>query len=142
MKLIGKYYKDFIMRGFVAMGFGPIVLAIIYGILGALGVIGVVSVGEMVLGILTITALAFLAGGITVVYQIEELPLSKAITAHGLILYIAYAVFYLTNNWLAEGLVPFLIFTAIFIVGYALVWLIIYFITKRGTDRLNKSIKS
>lgn len=142
MKLIGKYYKDFIMRGFVAMGFGPIVLAIIYGILGVLGVLDVVFVGEMVLGILTITALAFLVGGITVVYQIEELPLSKAITAHGLILYIAYAVVYLTNNWLAEGLVPFLIFTAIFIVGYALVWLIIYFITKRGTDRLNKSIKN
>jgi len=141
MKLIGKYYKDFIKRGFVAMGFGPIVLAIIYGILGALGVAVVVSVGEMALGILTISALAFLVGGITVVYQIEELSLSTAITAHGLILYIAYAVVYLTNNWLAEGYVPFLIFTAIFIVGYALVWLIVYFITKNKTDKINKTLK-
>lgn len=142
MKIIRKYYKDFIIRGLVAMGFGPIVLAIIYGILGAFGVAEMVSVGEMTLGILTITALAFLAGGITIVYQIEELALSKAITAHGIILYLAYAVVYLTNKWLDAGIIPFLVFTVIFVVGYLLVWLIIYFITKHNTDRINKNLKS
>ena len=142
MKMIGKYYKQFILRGIVAMGFGPIVLAIIYAILGAVGVAEFVSVGEMTLGILTITALAFLAGGITIVYQIEELALSKAITAHGIILYLAYAVVYLFNNWLAEGIIPFIIFTIVFVVGYLLVWLIIYFITKRGTDNINKRLKN
>ena len=142
MKMIGKYYKQFILRGILAMGFGPIVLAIIYAILGAVGVAEFVSVGEMTLGILTITALAFLAGGITIVYQIEELALSKAITAHGIILYLAYAVVYLFNNWLAEGIIPFIIFTIVFVVGYLLVWLIIYFITKRGTDNINKRLKN
>ena len=142
MKLIGKYCKQFFLRGLVAMGFGPIVLAIIYEILNLSNVINVIPIGDMVLGILTITTLAFFAGGITIVYQIEEIPLSKAITAHGLILYLAYAVVYLTNNWLAKGIIPFLIFTAIFVVGYALVWLIIYFITKKSTDKINKSIKN
>ena len=33
MKIIGKYWKHFLLRGLVAMGFGPIVLAIIYVIL-------------------------------------------------------------------------------------------------------------
>lgn len=141
MKIVGKYYKDFIMRGLVAMGFGPIVLAIVYGILGAVGVVESVSVAEMVLGVFTITALAFFAGGITVVYQIEEIGLSKAITAHGIILYLAYAVVYLTNTWLAEGIVPFLIFTAIFVVGYFFVWVIIYLITKRNADKINKKLK-
>ena len=142
MKIIGKYYKQFILRGLVAMGFGPIVLAIIYGILGVTGVIDSVAVGEMVLGVLTITALAFLTGAITVVYQIEEIGLSKAITAHGIILYLAYAVVYLTNKWLAEGIIPFLVFTAIFVVGYAIVWVVVYFITKKNTDRINKKLKS
>ena len=141
MKLIRKYYKDFIMRGLVAMGFGPIVLAIVNGILGAFGVVQSVSIYEMVLGVITMTVLAFLAGGITIVYQIEELGLSKAITAHGIILYLAYAVVYIANKWLEEGIIPFVIFTTIFVVGYVLVWLIVYFITKRGTDKLNKSIK-
>ncbi len=142
MKIIGKYYKQFILRGLVAMGFGPIVLAMIYGILGAVGVVESLPVSEFVFGVLTMVALAFLAGGITIVYQIEELGLSKAITAHGVILYFAYAVVYVTNNWLADGIIPFLVFTGIFVIGYLLVWLIIYFITKKSTDKINKNLKS
>ena len=142
MKNGRKYFKDFILRGLVAMGFGPIVFAIIYGILGVCDLVNVVLVREMTLGILTITGLAFLAGGITVVYQIEELALSKAITAHGLILYLAYAVVYLTNSWLEEGIIPFVVFTVIFVIGYLLVWLVIYFVTKKGTDEVNKKLKS
>lgn len=142
MKLIGKYYKDFILRGLIAMGFGPIVLAIVYMILGFTGIVETVSFREMTFGILTITLLAFLCGGMTAVYQIEELPLSKAITLHGIILYIGYAVVYLTNGWLKDGWIPFLVFTGIFVVGYALVWLIIFFVTKRNTDNINKNIKN
>ena len=141
MKLIGKYYKNFVLRGLVAMGFGPIILAIVYGILFLSGVAGVIYVDKMVLEVLTITALAFFAGGITIVYQIEELTLSKAITAHGIILYLCYAVVYLTNNWLEEGTIPFIVFTVIFVVGYALVWLIIYLITKNKIDKINKNLK-
>ena len=142
MKIIRKYYKDFVLRGLVGMGFGPIVLSIVYGILGAVDVLESVSTGDMALGVLTITALAFLAGGITVVFQIEEIGLSMAITAHGAILYLAYAVVYITNNWLKDGIIPFLIFTAIFVIGYALVWIVIYYITKRSTDKINKNMKS
>ena len=142
MKIIRKYYKDFVLRGLVGMGFGPIVLAIVYGILGVVDVVESVSTGEMALGVLTITALAFLAGGITVVFQIEEIGLSMAITAHGVILYLAYAVVYITNNWLKDGIIPFLIFTSIFVIGYALVWIVIYCITKRSTDEINKNMKS
>ena len=142
MKIIKKYYKDFILKGLVSMGFGPIVLAIVYGILDATGVVNNISVAEMVVGILTISLLAFLSGGITVVYQIEELALLKAITAHGIILYIAYAVVYLTNNWLKEGITSFLIFTAIFVVGFVLTWIIIYFISRSNTKRVNSALKN
>ena len=142
MKILKKYFKDFLLRGLVSMGFGPIVLSIIYGILGLCGVVDKLAINDVVLGFLSITALAFLCGGITVVYQIEEIGISKAITLHGIALYVAYAVVYITNNWLKDGLTPFLIFTVIFVVGYALVWLVIYLITKRGTDSLNKKIKT
>lgn len=141
MKILKKYFKDFLLRGLVSMGFGPIILSIVYGILGLCRVVDKLAVNDVVLGFLSITALAFLCGGITVVYQIEEIGISKAITLHGIALYVAYAVVYITNNWLKDGLIPFLIFTVIFVAGYALVWLVIYLITKRGTDNLNKKIK-
>lgn len=142
MKILKRYFKDFLLRGLVSMGFGPIILSIVYGILGLCRVVDKLAVNDVVLGFLSITALAFLCGGITVVYQIEEIGISKAITLHGIALYVAYAVVYITNNWLKDGLIPFLIFTVIFVIGYALVWLVIYLITKRGTDSLNKKIKT
>ena len=141
MKIIGKYWKHFLLRGLVAMGFGPIVLAIIYAILELTNVTDVVPIREMTVGTLTITALAFLCGAVTQVFQIEELPLSKAITFHGIILYIAYAIVYLINGWLKDGLVPFIGFTAIFAVIYALIWLFIYIFTKRSTDKLTKKMR-
>lgn len=142
MKTKGKFIKDFALRGMIAMGFGPIVLAIIYLILGLTGVATNIGVYEMVLGVLTITVLSFMCGGMTAVYQIESLGLSKAITLHGITLYIAYAVVYLVNGWLADGIIPFLVFTAIFIVGYLIVWLIIYLITKKSAEKINSGLKN
>ena len=142
MKKYSSYLKEFGLRGLIAMGFGPLVLAIVYSILGLVGVVESIGVYEMPMGIVTITALAFLCGGITVVYQIESLAISKAITLHGVVLYIAYAVVYLTNSWLEEGMIPFLIFTAIFVVGYALVWVAIYLITNNHAKKLNSKLKN
>ena len=142
MKNKGKYMKDFAIRGMIAMGFGPVVLAIVYLILGLTGVATNIGVYEMVIGVFAITALAFLCGGMTVVYQIESLGISKAITLHGITLYIAYAVVYLVNGWLKDGLVSFIVFTVIFVLGYALVWLVIYLITRNGANKLNYQLKN
>lgn len=139
-EIIKKYYKDFLMRGLTVMGCGPIVLAIIYTILELCGVEVILNGYQVALGIITITVLAFVAAGVTVVYQIEELPLVKAITLHGIVLYIAYAVVFLVNGWLKEGYIPFLVFTVIFIVGYFAVWGIVYLVIKKSTDKINVKI--
>lgn len=122
------------------MGFGPIILAMIYAILGATGVVESIAVGEVVLGVLSISLMAFIAAGITVVYQIESLPLIFAILLHGIALYLDYAIVYLVNGWLAEGALTFIIFTTCFVVGYAVVWAIVYLCIRRSTDRLNKKL--
>lgn len=137
-----KHIIDFIKRGFFAMGFGPIILAIIYAILGATDVVESISVGEVVLGVLSISLMAFIAAGITVVYQIESLPLIFAILLHGIALYLDYAIIYLVNGWLADGALPFLIFTICFIVGYAVVWAIVYLCIRHTTDKLNMKLKA
>ena len=106
-----KYVLRFIGCGLFAMGFGPITMAIVYLILWKCGVADVLSTEKMVVGILTVSLMAFLAGGIGVVYQIEQLPLMYAALLHGVTLYLDYVIVYLINGWLADGVAPFLIFT-------------------------------
>ncbi len=136
-----KFLKEFLLRGLICAGGGPIVLAIIYGILGATGAVEFFSPREVCTGILTITLLAFLAAGMTAVYQMEQLPLPIMILLHGGVLYIAYILTYLLNGWLQSSLIPILVFTGIFLAGYALIWLIIYRIQKAQTEKLNKLLK-
>lgn len=136
-----KFAKEFLLRGLMAAGGGPVVLAIVYGILGATGTVNSFSPGEVCLGILTVTVLAAVVGGMSAIYQLEHLPLISAIAIHGAGLYITYILIYLLNGWLQQQLIPILIFTAIFIAGYALIWLIIYTANKAKTEQINKKLK-
>ena len=137
-----KFWKEFFLRGLICAGGGPLVLAIIYGILGATGSVEAFTPHEVCMGILTILLLAFIAAGMTAIYQMEQLPLPTMILLHGGALYIAYILTYLINGWLLNQLTPILIFTGIFIAGYAVIWLIIYCTEKRKTEKINKMLKS
>ena len=117
------------------------VLAIIYGILGATGTVESFSPREVCTGIFTITLLAFVVAGMTAIYQMEQLPLPTMILLHGGALYIVYILTYLINGWLLNQLKPILIFTAIFLAGYALIWLIIYCIEKAKAEKINKILQ-
>ena len=132
-----QFWKEFLIRGLVSCGFGPVILAIIYGILGATRTVNSLAPMEVCKGILTITLMAFIAGGVTAVYQFEQIPLFSAILIHGIALYLDYLMIYLVNGWIAEGVQPLLIFTGIFVAGYAIVWLIIYACTRKATQRVN-----
>ena len=134
------YIFAFIKRGLTFSVGGPIILAIIYGIMGATGTVTALTPQEVCLGILTISLMAFIAAGITVVYSIEQLPLFSAVLLHGIALYLDYLIIYLLNGWLQSNLVAVLLFTGIFVAGYTLVWLIIYFTTKRAAGELNRQI--
>ena len=118
-----KFWKEFLLRGLLCAAGGPLVLAIIYGILGATGEVTQLSPNEVCTGSLTIMLLAFIVAGMTAIYQIEQLPLPIMILLHGGALYIAYILIYLINGWLMNQLTPILVFTAIFIAGYAIIWL-------------------
>ena len=136
-----KYVLEFLRRGLIAAGIGPIVLAFVYLILQQASAIETLSVNQVCIGIFSITALAFIAGGMNAIYQIERLPLMVAILIHGGILYISYLVTYLLNDWLDFGALPIIVFSAVFVVGYIVIWAIIYSIIKRNTDKLNKMLK-
>ena len=135
-----KFFSDFFLRGLVAASFGPPVLAIIYWILGATGAVESFSPNEVALGILTIELLALVVGGMTTIYQQEQLPLASAILIHGGVLYLTYIVIYLINGWLQRQLMPILVFSVIFVAGYALIWLFIYLFNKHRTKKINRSL--
>lgn len=136
-----KYMLEFLRRGLVAAGFGPIVLAILYLILHHQDIIDSLTVNEVCFGIFSLFALAFIAGGMNVLYQIERLPLMIAILIHGSVLYISYLVTYLINGWLKNGATPVLVFTVIFVLCYLVIWTVIYSITIKRAERLNEILK-
>ena len=132
-----KYIMDFLRRGSVAMGLGPIILAFPYLILHRQGLLDSLSVNEVCLGIFSLSALAFMAGGMNFLYQIERLPLMLAILIHGSVLYVGYLATYLLNGWLERGVRPAIVFSYIFALGYLAVWAVIYMLTKRSTKKVN-----
>ena len=136
-----KYILEFLRRGLIACGFGPIVLAILYLILQQSAAVEMLTVKEVCIGIFSLTALAFIAGGMNAIYQVEQFPLMIAILLHGTILYISYLVTYLLNDWLEWGAVPIIVFSAIFVIGYLVIWAVIYSIIKRNTAMLNEGLK-
>ena len=135
------YVKEFVRRGLVACGFGPLVLAIVYLILQSQCHLQTLTVREVCLGILSLSALAFVAGGMNVLYQMERLPLMSAILIHGGVLYLSYLGTYLLNGWLEWGRLPILVFSGIFVVTYLVIWVIIYSVTKKNTDKINEALK-
>ena len=133
-----KNILEFVRRGLVGCGFGPMVLAVFYLILQKQGLLQEVTVHQACLGIFSLSGLAFVVGGMNMIYQIERLPLAMAILIHGLVLYISYLVTYLINGWLERGAGPIFVFTGIFLLGYLAIWAVIYSVTKKKTEKLNQ----
>jgi len=138
---VKKHILDFMRRGLIALGLGPLVLAVLYLIMQQRGTLETLTVSQVCCGSFSLSALAFIAGGMNEIYQIERLPLMVAILIQGGVLYLSYLGTYLLNGWLEWGLMPLLVFTGIFVVGYFVIWVIIYAIIKRKTDKINEMLK-
>ena len=113
------------------------VLAVVYLILYWCGIVEALGVHQVFVGTFSLTALAFVAGGMNALYPIERLPLMVAILIHGTVLYLGYLGTYLLNGWLEWGALPVFVFSGIFALGYLVIWVIIYCIIKRNTEKIN-----
>ena len=135
------YAKEFMKRGMVAAWGGPVILAVIYMVLEKVGVVTTLTVSQVVLAILSSTVMVFIAAGISVVYQVEQLPLAIATLIQMAVLYFDYLLVYRLNGWVpSEGLITF---TVIFIAIFVMVWLIVYCGAVRpGVRRLNEKLNA
>ena len=136
-----KFVLEFLRRGLIACGIGPVVLAVVYLILQRSSNVQLLTVSEVCTGIFSLTALAFSAGGLNALYQLERLPLMLAILIHGGVLYVSYLGTFLVNGWLDTGATPVLVFSIIFVIGYLVIWAIIYAIIKKRTARINEMLQ-
>lgn len=136
-----KHLLNFLKRGLIAAAGGPVVLAIIYGSLGATGAVTSLDPAQVCTEILTVTAMAFLAAGVGVVYEIEGLPLLYATMIHAAALYLDYLLIYLFNRWIPRDPMGIGIFTGIYAAGYSIVWLIVALSIKAKTARLNRLLQ-
>ena len=135
-----KYVKQFCIRGLMWAWGGPVIMAIVWMAMHGAGAISGLTVDQAVLGILTMTVMAFIAAGISVVYQIETLPKAFAALIQASVLYIDYLGFYLINGWIPVDKIW--MFTLIFVGCFTVIWFIIYITVKLRVDKMNKTIGS
>ena len=136
-----RFVLEFLRRGAIVSGIGPMVLAVLYMIMHQAAGVETLSVNQVCIGIISLTLLAFIAGGLNALYQLERLPLLVAIFIHGGVLYVGYLATYLVNDWLDLGTIPIIVFSVIFVVGYIVIWAIIYSIIRKNTARINEMLK-
>lgn len=134
-----RYGKEFVKRGLLFCWGGPAVVAFVWLCLGRSGVAAALPVGETVLGVYSSILLAFVAAGVTVVYQIEQLPKPMAGLIHLGVLYVDYLVVYLLNGWIEPRLVA--AFTCIFVAGFALIWCVVYLAVRRNVKKMNRLVE-
>ena len=132
------FMKKFCKRGLMGAWGGPAVLAIVWLALQKANVISEVSVNEAVRGVLSSIVLAFIATGISAIYQEETLPRALQTLTHIFVLYLDYLLVYLLNGWLISKYV--IIFTAAFVIGYMILWAVIYFTISGKVKKMNTAI--
>lgn len=131
-----KHVKKFCARGFMFTWGGPVIVAIVWLALQSAGVITSLTVNEAALGIVSSAVMAFVAAGISIVYDIESLPKAFAGLIQMAVLYADYLGCYLLNGWMpAHAIWPF---TAIFVAAFIMIWLGIYIPIRLKVNKMNK----
>lgn len=132
--------KEFLHRGLMFGGFGPITLGIIYAVISETAEGFALSGMQILAGIVSTYILAFIQAGATVFNQIEHWPVMKGLLCHFSLLYAAYCIFYIANSWIPFDIKVIGIFTAIFVAVYIAIWVIVYFVTKGTSRKLNAKL--
>lgn len=138
---MNKYLKNFLHRGVVFGGFGPIVTGIVLWILYLCRVDVNLNGAEIFIAVCSTYILAFVQAGVSVFNQIESWPIAKSMGIHFACLYAVYVGCYLVNRWLPFAWEMIAIFTGVFVVVYLAVWITVYLITRAVSKKLNSRLQ-
>lgn len=138
---MNKYVKQFLIRGLLFGGFGPIIAGFVFMIIDFAGTELNLEGWQIFLAITTSYLLAFISAGASIFEQIEEWSTIKSTLIHCLTIYAIYLITYLVNSWIPLKWEVILIFSIGVIGGFFLIWLIIYLINKQCSKSLNKKLR-
>lgn len=137
---MNRYLKEFLKRGLIFGGFGPIIAGIIYIIIDKTVVDFSLGGTEVFIAILSTYLLSFVHAGASVFNQIEHWTVPKSMLFHFTSLYISYTLCYLINSWIEFKLSVLGIFTGIFVAIYFVVWAVVVITLKITSGRLNRKL--
>lgn len=132
---------EFFKRGLIFGGFGPIIAGLILFIISMTNSTFSIEGWQIFVAIISGYLIAFIQAATSVFYTIEKWSLIKSTLLQLVCLYVVYIGAYLINNWIPFDYKVILIFTAIFIVAYFIIWLIVYLCIKVTSKRLNQLTK-
>ncbi len=139
------YVKEFLKRGLIFSGFGPIIMGIVYLCIEASGVDLKLDAPIVFLAIITTYIIAFVQAGSSVFEAVEKWSKVKCLFFHMTSIYIVYMGGYLINNWIPFKVEIIIIFTTVYVLTFLAVWLTAYFISravsKKLNDKLNEQIE-
>ncbi len=136
-----RYVLQFLYRGAVFGGFGPIIMGVVYVILSHSIEDFSLTGTEVLLAVLSTYLLAFLQAGASVFNQIEHWPLSKSLFFHFFTIYIAYVLCYVVNSWIPFEPLVIGIFTIAFVLSYLVIYLTVVLTVKAIGKRFNAQLK-
>lgn len=138
---MNRYLKEFLHRGLMFGGFGPIIVGIIYIILSEISENFLLDGSAVFFAIVSSYLLAFVQAGVSVFNQIEHWAITKSLFCHFGLLYVTYVLCYIVNSWIPFEWGVVGIFTAIFVLIYFIIWITVYSIVKLTKKRLNSALK-
>ena len=134
------YVTEFLKRGMLFGGFGPIIVGIIFSVLDCTIEDFSLSGAQVLLAIVTTYLLAFMQAGASIFNQIENWPLAKSLFCHMGTIYLAYVLCYVVNSWIPFDTLVILIFTAVFVATYLIIWGTVYLCVRATEKHLNQKI--
>ncbi|MBQ8431830.1 MAG: DUF3021 domain-containing protein [Clostridia bacterium] len=135
------YVKEFLHRGMLFGGFGPVIVGIVYYILSLTLTEFYLTGGEVLLAIVSTYLLAFLQAGASVFHQVEHWSVAKSLFFHFATLYLSYSLCYVVNQWIPFAWEVLLIFTGCFAAGYFLIFFIVVLSIRSVQRRLNRKLQ-
>lgn len=121
-------------------GFGPVTAALVIFIISHFEENLHLGASQVLIMAVSTYILAFVQAGATVFNQIEHWSVPKSLACHFSSLYAAYVFTYLVNTWIPFNINVILVFTAIFVATFFIIWTIVFLAVRHLSRKLNKNL--
>ncbi len=134
------YVKEFLKRGMMFSGLGPVTVGIVIFIISEITKNVNLDGRQILIMVVSSYFLAFVQAGATVFNQIEHWSVPKSLACHFSLLYAAYVLCYLVNSWIPFDFKVIAVFSIIFIATFFTVWTTVFLCVRHLSKKLNKNL--